>query len=140
MKCGGRCENVCLQIGDYHLKSHMFSIDMGSCDIVLGANWLRTLGPIFMDFKELTMQFDQEGHQYKFQGITVGSPEIISFHRMEMLLKKGHSGVFLNSMPYKPQKHPRCRKTSKPSFLNIKWSFPLPRDSLLDKHVGHSTN
>jgi hypothetical protein len=36
MKCGGRCENVCLQIGDYHLKSHMFSIDMGSCDIVLG--------------------------------------------------------------------------------------------------------
>ena len=38
MKCGGRCENVCLQIGDYHLKSHMFSIDMGGCDIVLGAD------------------------------------------------------------------------------------------------------
>jgi hypothetical protein len=55
MKCGGRCENVCLQIGDYHLKSHMFSIDMGGCDIVLGADWLRTLGPILMDFKDLTM-------------------------------------------------------------------------------------
>jgi hypothetical protein len=38
MKCGGCCENVCLQIGDYHLKSHMFSIDMGGCDIVLGAD------------------------------------------------------------------------------------------------------
>jgi hypothetical protein len=93
MKCGGHCENVCLQIGDYHLKSHMFSIDMGGCDIVLGADWLRTLGPILMDFKDLTMQFDQEGHQYKFQGITAGSPEIISSHRMEKLLKKGHSGV-----------------------------------------------
>jgi hypothetical protein len=93
MKCGGRCENVCLQIVDYHLKSHMFSIDMGGCDIVLGANWLRTLGPILMDFKALTMQFKQEGHQYKFQGIIVGSPEIISSHRMEKLLKKGHSGV-----------------------------------------------
>jgi hypothetical protein len=93
MKCGGRCENVRLQIGDYHLKSHMFSIDMGGCDIVLGADWLRTLGPILMDFKDLTMQFDQEGHQYKFQGITVGSPEIISSHRMEKMLKKGHSGV-----------------------------------------------
>jgi hypothetical protein len=66
MKCGGHCENVCLQIGDYHLKSHMFAIDMGGCDIVLGADWLRTLGPIIMDFKALTMQFDQEGHQYKF--------------------------------------------------------------------------
>jgi hypothetical protein len=91
MKCGGHCENMCLQIGDYQLKSHMFSIDVGGCDIVLGTDWLRTLGPILMDFKDLTMQFDQEGHQYKFQGITAGSPEIISSHRMEKILKKGHS-------------------------------------------------
>jgi hypothetical protein len=46
-----------------------------------------------MDFKALTMHFDQEGHQYKFQGITTGSPKVISSHRMEKLLKKGHSGV-----------------------------------------------
>ena len=52
---------MCLQIGDYHLKSHMFSIDMGGFDIVLGVDWLRTLSPILMDFKELVMQFDQEG-------------------------------------------------------------------------------
>jgi hypothetical protein len=58
MKCGGHCENVRLQIGDYHLKSHMFAINMGGCDIVLGVDWLRTLGPILVDFKELTMQFD----------------------------------------------------------------------------------
>jgi hypothetical protein len=57
MKCGGWCENVHLQIGHYQLKSHMFSIDMGGCDIVLGVEWLHTLGPILMDFKELTMQF-----------------------------------------------------------------------------------
>jgi hypothetical protein len=57
----GCCENVCLQIGQYNLKYHMFSIDMGGCDIVLGAEWLHTLGPILMDFKELTMQFQQEG-------------------------------------------------------------------------------
>jgi hypothetical protein len=93
MKCGGHFENARLQIGDYHLKSHMFSIDMGGCDIVLGADWLRNLDPILMDFKELTMQFDQEGLQYKFQGINVGSLEIIISHRMEKMLKKVHSGV-----------------------------------------------
>jgi hypothetical protein len=36
-----------------------------------------------------------------------------------------------NSMSYKQQRHPRYRRTSKPSFLNIKWYFPLPKDSLL---------
>jgi hypothetical protein len=77
----------------YHLKSHMFAIDMGGFDIVLGLDWLRTLGPILMDFKNLTMQFYQENHQYKFQGIIASSPEIISFHRMEKLLKKGYSSV-----------------------------------------------
>jgi hypothetical protein len=46
-----------------------------------------------MDFQNLTMQFDQGGHQYKFQGIIVGSPEVIGSHRMEKNLKKGHSGV-----------------------------------------------
>jgi hypothetical protein len=38
MKCGGHCESMHLQMGDYHMKSHMFAIDMGGCDIVLGAN------------------------------------------------------------------------------------------------------
>jgi hypothetical protein len=93
MKCGGCCENVCVQIGQYHMKSHMFAIDMGGCDIVLGVEWLRTPGPILMDFKELTMQFNQEGQQYKFQGITTSCPEIISSHRMEKILKKGHSDI-----------------------------------------------
>jgi hypothetical protein len=39
------------------------------------------------------MKFDQEGQQYNFQGIIVSSPEIISSHCMEKLLKKGHSSV-----------------------------------------------
>jgi hypothetical protein len=93
MKCGGCCENVWFQIGMCHLKSHMFSIDMGGCRIVLGVEWLCTLRPILMDFKELTMQFQHEGQQYKFQDITTGSPEIISSHGMEKLLKKVHFNI-----------------------------------------------
>jgi hypothetical protein len=93
MKFGAHCENVRLQIGHYQLKSHMFSTDMGSCDILLGVEWLHAFGPILMDFKELTMQFQQEGKRYQFQGLTICSPEIISLHRMENLLKKGHSSI-----------------------------------------------
>jgi hypothetical protein len=93
IKCGGCCENIFLQIGNYHLKSHIFSIDMGGCDIMLGVEWLCTLGPIIMDFKELTMQFQWEGKRYQFQGITVVSLEIVSSHRMENILNKGHSGI-----------------------------------------------
>ena len=34
-------------------------------------------------------------------------------------------------MPYKQLTHPLCNRTSNPSSLNIKWFFPLHRDSLL---------
>jgi hypothetical protein len=57
MKCGAHCENVCLQIGQYHLKYYMFFINMPVCDIVLGVEWLHILIPITMDFQKLTMQF-----------------------------------------------------------------------------------
>jgi hypothetical protein len=70
MKCGGHCENFLLQIGQCHLKYHMFYIDMDICDTILGVEWLRTLGPISMDFKDLTMKFQHEVQLYKIQGIT----------------------------------------------------------------------
>jgi hypothetical protein len=109
----------------------MFSIDMGGCDIVLGAEWLRTLGPILMDFKELTMQFNQEGQQYKFQGITVVPRRSLVPIAWKRCSKKVILVLLPNSMPYKPLRHPLCHRTSNPSSLNIKWFFPLPRDSLL---------
>jgi hypothetical protein len=109
----------------------MFVIDIGSYDIVLGADWLSNLGSILMDFKELTMQFNQEGQPYKLQVITVSSLEIINSHRMEKMLKKVIQALFPNSMPYKQLRHPLCRNTSNTSSQNIKWFFPLPKDSLL---------
>jgi len=69
MKCGGRCENVTLHMGDYQLNTHLYSIYMGGCDIVLGVEWLCTLGPVTMDFKEIYMSFTKEGHVQTLQGI-----------------------------------------------------------------------
>jgi hypothetical protein len=31
------------------------------CDVVLGVSWLRTLGKVMMDWKDLTMQFHHKG-------------------------------------------------------------------------------
>jgi len=52
-KCGGHCENVFLQIGNYYMKCHIFFIEMGCRDIVLGVEWLCILGPVTMEFKDL---------------------------------------------------------------------------------------
>jgi hypothetical protein len=105
MKCGGRCENVKLQMGDYHLKTHMLSISMGGCDIVLGVEWLCTLGQITLDYQELYMSFTQESHPYTLRGLQADSPEIISSHRMENILKKCHHGVITQFNVIQVTKH-----------------------------------
>jgi hypothetical protein len=74
------------------------------------------------------MKFDKEVQSYKFQGIIVGSLEIISSHYMEKLLKKVILSLFPNSIPYKKLRHPMCRRTFNPFPLNIKWFFPLLGD------------
>ena len=57
LPCKGNRHNVRMSIGYYDLLSDMFSLPLGGCDVVLGAQWLRTLGPILWYFAEICMQF-----------------------------------------------------------------------------------
>ena len=86
-------EGMMLCGGHYHLITHIFSIDMGGCDIVLRGEWICRLGPITINFKELYLSFTHNSHTYTCKRIPIGSPKIISSRRMEQLLKKGHLGV-----------------------------------------------
>ena len=61
LPCKGKRRNVCISFGDYNLHSDMFAFPLGGCDVVLGAQWLRTFGPILWDFAELWMQFSVNG-------------------------------------------------------------------------------
>jgi hypothetical protein len=134
MKCWGHCENVHLQIGHYKFKYHMFSINMGGCDILLVVEWICTLGPISMDFKELIRQVQHEGKQYKFQGITSGSREIIISHHMENLLKKSHSGIIyqLHSIQVveSPSVHPNLQSVISQNHFILK-------TPLFPSHINH---
>jgi hypothetical protein len=69
MKCGGRCKNVKFQLGNYHLKTHMFVVDINGCDTLLGIEWLRILGLVTMDFKESYMRFIKDSETHTLEAI-----------------------------------------------------------------------
>lgn len=123
LPCKGKCRNVRLSIGDYNMRSDMFALPLGGCDVVLGAQWLRTLGPILWDFAELWMQFSAEGHQHTLKGLQPGSLSIISSHRMEKLLKKNSHGVIAQLHSIQMQ----------PSAVS---STPADLQHILDKYSG----
>ena len=93
LPCKGKCRNVGISMGYYNLRSDMFSLTLGGCDVVLGAQWLRTLGPMLWDFAEIWMQFSPDGNKHTLKGLQPRSLSIISSHRMEKFLKKSSHGV-----------------------------------------------
>ena len=67
----------------------MISIPMGGVDVVLGVQWLQSLGTMAFNFQKLFMKFSWEGKEYELNGI-IGKPsKVISSNGMTKLLKKG---------------------------------------------------
>ncbi len=55
--CCGKCHNIMLTMGEYVLNNPMLSIPMGSVDVVLGFQWLQSLGMLAFNFQELFLIF-----------------------------------------------------------------------------------
>ena len=60
----------------------MFALPLGGCDVVLGSQWLPTLGPILWDFSKIWMQFSVNGKKHTLKGLQPGYLSIISSHHM----------------------------------------------------------
>ena len=75
-------------MGEYVLNIPMLSIPMGGADVVLGVQWLQSLGTVVFNFQELFLNFFSEGKEVELRGITGMSGKIISFNVMTKLLKK----------------------------------------------------
>ena len=82
LPCKGKCLHVRISNGYYSLRSDIFSFPLGECDVVLGAQWLCTLGHILCNFAELWMQFSINGEKHTLKGLQPMSLNIISSHRM----------------------------------------------------------
>jgi hypothetical protein len=59
----GKCNKINLTMGEYVMNSPMISIPMGGADVVLGIQWLQSLGTMDFNFQELFMKFSLEGKE-----------------------------------------------------------------------------
>ena len=80
-------------MGEYVLNSPMLSIPMGGADVVLGVQWLQSLGRVAFNFQELFLKIFSEGKEVELRGIAGKPGKIISSNVMTNLLKKEQRGV-----------------------------------------------
>lgn len=89
---------VPLKIQDYQCTTYLYAMSLGGCDIVLGVQWLRTLGPVLWDFDKLYMKFQKGNQTY-----CISNPktyvdqiqDVTEFQMERLLLQEPSIGAFL---------------------------------------------
>ena len=69
INCNGQCQALTLNIQGQTVTTDYYIFPVTACQLVLGVQWLETLGPIEMDFKRLTMSYKKHGGTYTLQGL-----------------------------------------------------------------------
>ena len=84
----GKCHNIKLTMGEYVLNSPILSIPMGVDDVVLGVQWLQSLGTTYFTFQESFLNFFWEGKEFELRDIIGKLGNIINSNGMTKLLNK----------------------------------------------------
>jgi hypothetical protein len=61
INCSGKYNKINITMGEYIMNSLMISIPMGGADVVLGIQWLQSLGIMSFNFQELFMKYSLKG-------------------------------------------------------------------------------
>ncbi|GAV77541.1 hypothetical protein CFOL_v3_21012 [Cephalotus follicularis] len=64
-------------------------------DVVLGAQWLSTLGPILWDFSKLQMSFNIDGKEVVLQGLKIPTSMLVDEVQFCKEFKKEKKGILL---------------------------------------------
>ena len=69
IECAGQCRALTITIQGHSITTNYYVLPVVACQLVLGVQWLKILGSIETNYKELTMTFKVGGDFHTFQGL-----------------------------------------------------------------------
>lgn len=71
LTCKGKYENITVDIQGIKFHLDFFFLPLSGLDLVLGIQWLQTLGSVMCDWNKLTMTFMWDNNSQQIKGIEV---------------------------------------------------------------------
>lgn len=78
VECAGLCRSLTVFIKGKPVKVDYYVLPVAACPLVLGVQWLATLGTIETDYSTLTMNFKQDGQIHTFHGLRLQGIEVLT--------------------------------------------------------------
>jgi hypothetical protein len=90
MTCLHMIPDLEVKLGNYTLTDTFYVVELSDTDVVLGVQWLYSLGEIGFNYQTLTMSFkDASGSRVVLRGMSTGAPRAVSTKRMERIFRHG---------------------------------------------------
>ncbi|XP_028113652.1 uncharacterized protein LOC114311688 [Camellia sinensis] len=78
LSSAGKCREVPISLQGVPLTVDFYLLPLEGYELVLGTQWLQTLGPILWDFSKLQMQFELGEKKVFLQGLSNPSPKFVN--------------------------------------------------------------
>ncbi|XP_061356472.1 uncharacterized protein LOC133300905 [Gastrolobium bilobum] len=86
LTCKALCCDIPLMLQSHRFFLDLYVLDLQGADIVLGVQWLATLGPILTDYGKLLMSFEHHGNTIQLQGQRPDTSLMISPAKLNKLI------------------------------------------------------
>jgi len=96
----GQCSDVSLKVQGVILTTEFYILSLGGCDMVLGVQWLQTLGPIIWDFLQLTMRFTLFGKPIILTGLNSAGLTVEDSPKFFKNASASAKGLVLQMLPH----------------------------------------
>ena len=93
VKTSGVCRGLCLQLAEIEVMADFFPLKLGTSDVVLGFQWLATLGDSVMKWGNLCLQVTLGGVKVKIQPALSNSQ--VSLNSLVRTMKREVQGILV---------------------------------------------
>ncbi|XP_020105551.1 uncharacterized protein LOC109722075 [Ananas comosus] len=119
-------------------KANLLLLPLRGCDMVLGVQWLKQLGPILWDFSKLRMEFQFQGQKIVLRGSSGPSLKIIEGKQLKKMVldDTALSAVHLCSIHATPQEgnHIATSEDAETTWSGLGKAYSQQLQLLLEEH------
>ena len=94
LECHSICEAISVQIQNHNFTVDLHVLPISGANVVLGVQWLKTLGPVLTDYSTLSMQFIHNDQLITLQGDPEASLSSMSSSQFRRLCRTQPQGLY----------------------------------------------
>ncbi|GAU40605.1 hypothetical protein TSUD_28110 [Trifolium subterraneum] len=96
LECNHICPNTSLTLQNHPFTMDLYVLPLSGADIILGAPWLKSLGPVLMDYSSLTISFTHNTTPITLTANDPNNPTVISAQQLKRCLQTHAASEFFH--------------------------------------------